>query len=90
MQIGIPEQVAPGIRRITCGNPSPLTGPGTNSYLLGPEGGPVAVVDPGPVRGDGLPQVIRRMPGATGSGRPICMRPSYRAAPGLAPRRRGA
>ena len=48
MQIGRPDPVAPGIRRITCGNPSPLTGPGTNSYLLGPEGGPVAVVDPGP------------------------------------------
>ena len=48
MEIGHPVAVAPGIRRITCGNPSPLTGPGTNTYLLGPPDRPVAVVDPGP------------------------------------------
>ena len=48
MEIGRPIPVAPGIRRITCGNPSPLTGPGTNTYMIGEETGPVVVVDPGP------------------------------------------
>lgn len=36
----------PRIRRITAQNPSPLTGDGTNSYVLG--SGRVAVIDPGP------------------------------------------
>jgi glyoxylase-like metal-dependent hydrolase (beta-lactamase superfamily II) len=36
----------PRIRRITARNPSPLTGDGTNTYVLG--SGRVAVIDPGP------------------------------------------
>ena len=39
--------VAPGIRRLVAGNPSPMTYHGTNTYLLDWEGG-VAVIDPGP------------------------------------------
>lgn len=39
-------QVLPGLRRILADNPSPFTGPGTNSYLLGI--GEVALIDPGP------------------------------------------
>ena len=39
-------EVAPGVRRVLAPNPSPLTGPGTNSYLIGR--GELAVVDPGP------------------------------------------
>ena len=35
-----------GVRRVLAPNPSPLTGPGTNSYVIGR--GEVAVVDPGP------------------------------------------
>lgn len=37
-------EVAPGIRRLTAPNPSPMTGPGTNSYIVGH--GPYAVIDP--------------------------------------------
>ena len=48
---GRPARIGPGIVRITCDNPSPLTGPGTNTYLLG-EVGERFVVDPGP---DGPP-----------------------------------
>ena len=43
---GIAEQVAPGVRRVTCENPSPYTFTGTQSYLVGT--GEVAVIDPGP------------------------------------------
>ncbi|WP_207537156.1 MBL fold metallo-hydrolase [Sabulicella rubraurantiaca] len=44
---GEAEQVAPGIRRILCDNPSAFTFRGTNTYLVG-GGGSVAVIDPGP------------------------------------------
>lgn len=44
----VPEEVAPGIRRILCNNPSPFTFRGTNTYLVG-HGGGIAVIDPGPV-----------------------------------------
>lgn len=46
MGAGVPVFVAPGVRRILAPNPSAMTGPGTNTYLLGTSG--VAVVDPGP------------------------------------------
>ena len=36
----------PGLRRITCANPHPMTFTGTQTYLLGR--GEVAVIDPGP------------------------------------------
>jgi glyoxylase-like metal-dependent hydrolase (beta-lactamase superfamily II) len=38
--------LAPDLRRIIAQNPSPLTGTGTNTYLLGQ--GDIAVIDPGP------------------------------------------
>jgi len=40
-------QLSPKVRRITAPNPGFMTGPGTNSYLLG-AGGDIAVIDPGP------------------------------------------
>ena len=39
-------QISPLIRRITAGNASVFTGPGTNTYLIGNE--EVTVLDPGP------------------------------------------
>ena len=41
-----PEAVAPGIVRVTAANPGMMTGPGTNTYLLGTD--ELAVIDPGP------------------------------------------
>lgn len=40
------DDLAPGLRRLTAPNPGVMTGPGTNTYLVG--SGDVAVVDPGP------------------------------------------
>jgi len=37
----------PGVWRLVAPNPSPLTGPGTNTYLVG-GGNSVVVIDPGP------------------------------------------
>lgn len=39
-------EIAPGVRRLTAPNPGVMTGPGTNSYLLGHD--ELAVIDPGP------------------------------------------
>lgn len=40
-------ELEPGIRRVVAPNPGMMTGPGTNTYLLGSKA--VAVVDPGPL-----------------------------------------
>jgi glyoxylase-like metal-dependent hydrolase (beta-lactamase superfamily II) len=40
-------ELASGVRRLVAPNPSMMTGPGTNTYLLGTD--EVAVLDPGPV-----------------------------------------
>jgi glyoxylase-like metal-dependent hydrolase (beta-lactamase superfamily II) len=46
LRTGKVEQVAPGIRRLLAGNPSPFTYTGTQTYIVG--AGEVAVIDPGP------------------------------------------
>ncbi|HYW59243.1 MAG TPA: MBL fold metallo-hydrolase [Xanthobacteraceae bacterium] len=43
---GTVEEIAPGVRRLLCDNPSPFTFKGTMSYIVGR--GEVAIIDPGP------------------------------------------
>lgn len=43
---GEPVELARGVRRLTAPNPGMMTGPGTNTYLVGST--EIAVVDPGP------------------------------------------
>jgi len=43
---GRPVQLTPHVRRITAPNPGKMTGPGTNTYLVGDS--QIAVIDPGP------------------------------------------
>jgi len=40
-------EIAPGVRRLTAPNPGMMTGPGTNSYLIGSD--QIVVIDPGPM-----------------------------------------
>ena len=42
-------RIHPRVQRITAPNPGMMTGPGTNSYIIGdPAQGDLALIDPGP------------------------------------------
>jgi glyoxylase-like metal-dependent hydrolase (beta-lactamase superfamily II) len=43
---GVVAEIAPQVRRLVAPNPSSMTGPGTNTYLVGTDH--LAVIDPGP------------------------------------------
>jgi glyoxylase-like metal-dependent hydrolase (beta-lactamase superfamily II) len=58
---GVAEEIAPGVRRILCDNPSPFTFKGTNTYIVGK--GSVAIIDPGPAD----PQHIQAILAALGT-----------------------
>ncbi|MFC7703296.1 MBL fold metallo-hydrolase [Plastorhodobacter daqingensis] len=54
----LPDPV-PGLRALVAPNPSPMTGPGTNTWLLGE--GEVAVIDPGPDEPAHLDAILRTL-----------------------------
>lgn len=45
---GVPVSLGVLVARVTAPNPSVMTGPGTNTYVVGEHGGDVIVIDPGP------------------------------------------
>ncbi len=49
-------ELEPGLRRVLCPNPSPMTYRGTNTYLLGTRG--LAVIDPGPENATHLEAIL--------------------------------
>lgn len=56
-------ELAPGLQRVTAPNPSFMTGPGTNSYVVGH--GPYAIIDPGVAE----PAHLQRLLTASAGGR---------------------
>src|SRR5207302_3568579 len=46
MTPGVASALSPMVRRVVAPNPSVMTGPGTNTYLVGVD--EIAVIDPGP------------------------------------------
>jgi len=60
-QIGVPLSLAEGLRVITCGNASPMTFTGTQTYLLGETD--IAVIDPGPDDPEHLAAIERALEG---------------------------
>jgi glyoxylase-like metal-dependent hydrolase (beta-lactamase superfamily II) len=50
-------ELAPGIRRVVAPNPGMMTGPGTNTYLIGRQA--VVVIDPGPAIDAHVEQILR-------------------------------
>ena len=61
---GHPVQIATDIWRLTAANPGVMTGPGTNTYLIGSARNGVAVIDPGPELNEHIDAIIRCSPGA--------------------------
>ena len=59
---GIPWRLTPRVRRIVAPNPGTMTGPGTNTYLLGDD--EVVVLDPGPAIDSHIDAIL-----AAGAGR---------------------
>jgi glyoxylase-like metal-dependent hydrolase (beta-lactamase superfamily II) len=56
MPPGVLAEVAPGVRRLVAPNPGIMTGPGTNTYLVGDA--EIAVIDPGPDDTDHLDAIL--------------------------------
>jgi glyoxylase-like metal-dependent hydrolase (beta-lactamase superfamily II) len=52
----------PGVRRIVAPNPSLMTGPGTNTYLLGNDA--IAVIDPGPAIAEHTENILSKSTGS--------------------------
>ena len=50
-------ELAPGVRRVVAPNPSMMTGPGTNTYLLGRD--EIAVIDPGPAIANHVDNIVQ-------------------------------
>ena len=64
IQIDVPVRLSPRIIRVTAGNGSLMTGPGTNTYLVG--GGATnewAVIDPGPADPAHIEAIVAAAPG---------------------------
>jgi glyoxylase-like metal-dependent hydrolase (beta-lactamase superfamily II) len=55
-------RLSPLVQRVTAPNPGPLTGPGTNTYILGREGGPSVIIDAGPAIDTHLDNILQAVP----------------------------
>jgi len=69
IQPGIPKRLDRYVTRITAPNPGAMTGPGTNTYLVGrmDDGGEIAVIDPGPAIESHIAKIIETGAGRSGS-----------------------
>ncbi len=60
---GKPVSLSNRVVRLTAPNPSVMTGPGTNTYLIGDASTGVAVIDPGPLNEEHVARIIEVAPG---------------------------
>jgi glyoxylase-like metal-dependent hydrolase (beta-lactamase superfamily II) len=54
--VDVPVALGKLVRRVLCGNPGMMTGPGTNTYLVGID--EIAVIDPGPADDEHLDAIV--------------------------------
>lgn len=54
---GVVTQLGPGVQRLTAPNSGYMTGPGTNTYLVG-EGDDLCVIDPGPADAEHVARIL--------------------------------
>jgi len=59
---GMVTTLSPTVQRVTAGNPGMMTGPGTNTYLLGGNK-TVAVIDPGPLLDEHVQAILAALAG---------------------------
>jgi glyoxylase-like metal-dependent hydrolase (beta-lactamase superfamily II)/8-oxo-dGTP pyrophosphatase MutT (NUDIX family) len=67
IQPGIPKRLDRYVTRITAPNPGMMTGPGTNTYLIGRSDGDLAVIDPGPAVDAHVAKILEVGAGRSGS-----------------------
>lgn len=60
---GVPVALSERVTRLTAPNPSVMTGPGTNTYLVGDAANGIAVIDPGPLDAEHVDTIIEAAPG---------------------------
>ena len=60
---GTPVTIGQDVLRVTAANPGMMTGPGTNSYLIGNADQGVAIIDPGPLLAEHIEALMRAAPG---------------------------
>ena len=63
-----PVKLLKNVLRLTAPNPGVMTGPGTNSYLVGDAASGYIVIDPGPADADHIQRLYDAAGGATGPG----------------------
>ena len=63
IRVGVPVQLSPRLIRITAGNGSVMTGPGTNTYLVRGAGNAWAAIDPGPDDAAHVQAILAAAPG---------------------------
>jgi glyoxylase-like metal-dependent hydrolase (beta-lactamase superfamily II) len=61
---GRPDRLSPLVRRVIADNPGPFTFTGTGTYLVGPDEGPLAAIDPGPEGAAHLEALVAAIGGA--------------------------
>lgn len=62
---GRADRLSPLIRRVIARNPGPFTYTGSGTYIVGPDPGPVAVIDPGPDLDEHLDALAEAIGGAS-------------------------
>ena len=63
IRTGVPVHLSPRVIRVTAGNGSVMTGPGTNTYLIRGGDDTCAVIDPGPDDAEHVRAIVAAAPG---------------------------